>query len=453
MSISLGGLASGIDVNSLIDGLMSVARLPVDQLTKKKSQVDAATQTISSLSSKLSTLKAAALALTTSTGFASYTAASSDPAIVASATGSANVGSYAIAVSALAKAQKSRSDVVASATTALGMSGSIAIAVGSSASVTVNVASGDTLADIATKISASGARVSASIMNDGTGSRLLVQGLDTGAANAFTMTESGTTLGLGTPSNTYQAAQDASLTVDGMAVTSTTNQLTGVIPGVKLVLANVTSAPATVSVSSDPTALHQKITALVNAYNDFVNSAHNASGFGSTKASNSVLAADSAVRAALHRVGGLFSSPVPGTTGLYTTLASVGITGKRDGTLSFDATKLDAALAADPATVQKLFVTDTTTGATGVMKSIMDAVDALVTGDTAPLQARLDSLSKQSKTLDDQATKMQARLDDYQAQLQKQFLAMDQAVSKYQAMSKALTASLGTSSSSSGSGS
>ena len=96
MAFSLGGLASGIDTGSLIDGLMSVARLPSDQLAKRKSQIDSASQTISAFSSKLSALKTAALALSTNVGFASAAATSSDGAIVATTTGSASVASYSV---------------------------------------------------------------------------------------------------------------------------------------------------------------------------------------------------------------------------------------------------------------------------------------------------------------------------------------------------------------------
>ncbi len=109
-TISLGGLASGIDTGSLIDGLMGVARLPVDQLDTNKTKIDSAATTISSLSTKLSTLKNAALALSTSVGFSSFSSSSSDAAVVATTTGAANLGSYNVSVTALAKAQKTRTN-------------------------------------------------------------------------------------------------------------------------------------------------------------------------------------------------------------------------------------------------------------------------------------------------------------------------------------------------------
>ncbi|MBS2020689.1 MAG: flagellar filament capping protein FliD [Deltaproteobacteria bacterium] len=450
MAFSLGGLASGIDTNSLVDGLMNVARQPVDALTKKKAEVDAASQTISSISTKLSALKNAALALSTMVGFSSFTASSSDAAIVASATGAATSASYSVNVTNLARAQKTRSQTFASATTALGTAGSLEIKVGSANAVNVTIGAGDTLADVAAKISSSGARVSASILNTGTTSRLIVQGLETGTDNAFTITETGVSLGLSASGAKYEDALDATLTVDNMLITSKTNQITGVIAGVKLALTKTTTSPATIQVSSDPATLKTKITTFVNAYNDFVNTGHSAAGFGGTKAVNPTLAADSAVRTALNRVGFLMASAVPNTSGPYRTFASIGITGRRDGTLAFDAAKLETALAADPSSVRRLFVTDTATGATGLMSTVMSTVDGLITGESAPIQARMSALGARSKRLADAATKMETRLNDYETQLKKQFANMDTLVGKYQSMQSAVTSisNLGTNNSS-----
>lgn len=439
MSFSFGGLASGIDTQALVDGLVGVAKVPLQQLTTRKAQIDAASQTISGFSSKLSALKSAALALSTPVGFASFSATASDAAIVATASGSANVGSYAIEVSALARAQKSRSDVVAASTTALGQSGTLSIAVAGGDPVQVEIAATDTLLDVADKITASGARVTASVMNTGSGYRLLVQGLDSGAENAFTISEVGVTLGLSNPANVYEAAQDAALTVDGMAVTSKTNQFTGVLPGITLALTKTTTSPVTVQVAADRSALEKKITAFVNAYNDFVNTGHNAAGFGATKATNPILAADRTIRGALRRMGGLLGDAVPGASGRYTTLASVGVKASRDGTLSFDATAFGEAMNADPAGVRRLFVTDATTGATGLMKTIMSTVDGLVTGAGSLVQSRLDALSAQSKRLGETKIKMESRIEQYEMQLKKQFIAMDQVVGRYQSLGGAVS--------------
>lgn len=450
MSFSLGGLASGIDTNALVDGLMAVAKQPSNQLAARKTQVDAASTTISTFSSKLAMLKTAALALTTNVGFASTVATSSDPSIVATTTGSTATGSYAVTVEQLARAQKTRTTTSASSsTTALGMSGSLDLQIGSDPASLKNVSilATDSLADIASKISSSGARLSASVMNDGTGYRLIVQGLDTGAGNAFTIGENGTTLGFGAPGDpaagaTYETAADAQFTVDGMLSTSGTNQVTGVVGGLKLAFTKLTTGPTIVQVSTDSTSLRQKVTTLINSYNDVINYGHQQAGFGGSKATNPFLSADSAIRGALHKMGALLSSPIAGTTGAYTTMRSLGLKTSQEGTLTMDYTKLDAALAADPDSVRRLFVTDTVTGATGLMDALMKGVDSLVVGKGGAVAARISALQAQSKRIDDAKTKMDLRLDDYQAQLKKQFSAMDAAVGKYKAMQASLDSTI-----------
>lgn len=434
MTFSLGGIGSGIDTNALVEGLMSAARLPLQQVTARRRNIDAASTTISSFSSRLAAVKSAALALSTATGFAAMTASSSDAAVVATVTGSANRASYGVQVDALARPQKSRSDVFQEGTTALGQSGTLSLKLGDGTPKDITVTSTDSLLDIANKISGSGLRVSASIMNTGTGFRLLVQGQDSGVDNAFTMTESGTTLGLDQTGATYETAQDATIFVDGMRVTSKTNQITGVIPGVTLALTKTTTAAATVGVVGDPSQLKAKINAFVSAFNTIVTTGHAATGFGTEKPENPVLAGDRSIRESLSRLGRLLGDAVPGSSGRYTTLASVGLTLKRDGTMTFDGAKMDSALAADPAGVAKLFVTDSVTGADGVMKRVMTAIDGLVLGKSSPIQARIDALSSQSAALQRTRDRMQDRLDMQEAQLKKQFIVMDQAVSKYNAM-------------------
>jgi flagellar hook-associated protein 2 len=236
MTIRLTGLSGGFDASGVIEQLVSIARQPIVEAEQKKLLVDQATSTVNAFSSRLSSFRSAALALSDTSGYASYGAASSDPAVVASASGGAQAGSYAIAVTQLASAQKLRSSTFASSSTALGLAGQLTVQVGSQTAVNVNVTATDTLSDVATKLAASGARITASVLFDGTSYRLSLQGADSGAANAFTVSQSGLDLGLANPANVYQTAKDAMLTVDGMAITRSTNSISGVIPGVTMAL-------------------------------------------------------------------------------------------------------------------------------------------------------------------------------------------------------------------------
>ncbi|MEI8257470.1 MAG: flagellar filament capping protein FliD, partial [Deltaproteobacteria bacterium] len=369
-NITFPGLASGLDVTAIVDGLVNFESQPITKLQTKQSQIQSASQTISTFATKLATLQTAARALATPGGFGAFAATSSDSAIVATATGAASPGAFSVSVTALAQEQRTYSGTQASATAALGWSGTLQIGAAGGTPASIAVTADDTLSSIATKIGSSGQRVSASVLYDGTNYRLQLRGLDTGAASALSISESGFSSGLADPANTAQNAQDAVLTVDGLSIHRSTNQVTGVVPGVTLALTRLTTTPATVQVNSDSTALQQKLATFVNAYNDIVSSGHTAAGFGGQKAANPTLAGDRAIRSTLDSLSGVLSSAIAGTGGRYTTLYSVGVGRNGDGTLKLDSTKLSAALQADSTGVARLFVTDPAIGATGVMQDI-----------------------------------------------------------------------------------
>ncbi|HZU81970.1 MAG TPA: flagellar filament capping protein FliD [Polyangiaceae bacterium] len=441
----------GFDTSSLVTSLVGIAQVPYNQLAAQQQNINSAQATISTFSSTLSALKSAAVALSDPTGFVSTTATSSDSSsVVATANGLAAPGQWSVSVSGLAQDQRSLSNGVASTTTALGLYGTLNIA---GAQHSVELSPTDTLSDVAGKISdelaASGLRMQASIVNDGSGYHILVSGLDTGTASAFSLDESGlqSTGSYSLGFKNIQDAQDASLTVGGIPVTSPTNQVTGAIPGVTLALTQKTSN-VTVSIAGDPSAVQQKIQTFITAYNAVVNGGHTISGFGTQKASNLLLQGDHAVRSSLDQLGAVMAQTVPNTSGAYTTLASVGIALNDDGTLALDSTKLAAALTADPTSVERLFVTDASNNSKGVMGTIGSIVDQLTSNAGNPVQAELDSFSSRSAQLTKEMAAMQQRITDYQTQLQKQFTQMNSTLAQYKQIASSLN-----SSSNSGSGS
>jgi len=439
-AISFGGLSSGIDTESIISAIMSAESIPLSRLQSKKSNFDSAVLTVNSLSAKVSTLKSAAQALSTASGFSSYKASSSDTGIVATVTGAASSGVYDFTVQKLAKEQRTYSNAQTSSTNPLGTAGDISIQVGSGAPTLVNVLATDSLTDIAAKINQSGQRVGASVLFDGTTYKLQVRGLDTGAANAITFGETGTSLGLATPANTIQAAQDSQMTIDGNVITRATNQVNGVIPGVTLALTKTTTTPATVKIESDSDTLKTKLQGFVSAYNDIVSATQSAAGWGNFKASNSVLAGDSTLRGMLDQMAKAIGAVVPGTSGKYTTLPSIGLGSTKDGKLALDETKLKAALEADPTTLQKLFVNDAVLGSTGAMTGIMALADKLVSGTGAPLRSKAESYSQQSKKMSEDGDAIQRRLDLMETQMRNRFTQLEMLMSRYKSQGGALGA-------------
>lgn len=438
MAITISGLGSGLDTNALIDNLMAVQRQPLTALQGRQTAVNQATSLVSSFSSKLSALATAARGLDSTSEFNATAATSSDTAsVTASTVGGAVVGGYDIQVTRLAREQRTQSSTFASNTTALGLSGAINLTVGSGSPVTVNVTNTDTLSDIASKISSTGARVNASVIYDGSTWRMQVRGLDTGAANAITITEDPALqagLGLSSPANTYQTAQDAQFTVDNVTMTRATNQVSDAAPGLSFNLLRTTTSAVRVTVANDPAALKTKVQAFITAYNDVVNAGHSATGYGSQRASNAELAGDRTLRGALSRLSTPMASAVPGASGRYTTLGSAGISLQNDGTLKLNETTFNAALAADPVGVSRLFVTDTQIGATGVMGTINTAVTDLTSAVNAPLRTRQEALSSKARRLGTDITRMQDRLNQYGEVLRNQFAGMEGQVGRYKAL-------------------
>jgi flagellar hook-associated protein 2 len=438
MPIQFGGLASGLDVESIINSLSSIEQKPIQDLGSSKSLVDQAVSTLGTFTSKLSALRSAAQALKDPKQFASFTATSTETsAVTASIFGAAASGSYDVSVTALAREQKTFTDPQSSSTSALGYAGSLTMTI-NGVVTNVTVKATDSLADLAANINGSGARANAAVIYDGTNYRLQVRGLDTGATNAITFAENGFSLGLNASGNQYQTAQDAAFKVDGVSITRATNSVVGVIPGVTLALTNLTNS-AKVNVAADPTALQSKVNAFVSAYNAVVQLGQQTAGYGTQKAQNTELAGDASIRTVLGRLSGLLSAPINGTSGLYSTLGAVGVASTKDGVLQLNGGKLSTALSADPTAVAKVFVTDASQGATGVMDSFITAINSMIDSPSSVVAARISGLQTKSRGITKRVDEMQARLDTYTTRLRAQFTAMDQTVSAYKAQGNAIT--------------
>lgn len=445
--LTFGGLASGLDTNSIIDALVQAERVPITQAKQRQTSINSALTTINAVSTKLGALKNAAQALSTSLGFSSYKSTSSDAAVVSTVSGVASPGSFDLTVNQLAKEQRTYSNAFGSSSADLGFSGSLSVQVGTGTAANITVDSTDSLTDIAAKINGSGIRANASVLFDGTNYKLQVRGLDTGSANGITFGESGVPLGLSTPANTVQSAQNARVTVDGNVIERPSNQFVGVIPGVSLALTKPTSTPVTVQVASDPEALSTKIKAFVTAYNDVVATSQNASGFGATKPGNTLLAGDATLRAVVDKLAGSVGNNVAGTTGIYKTLGSIGLSSDKEGRLKLDESKLASVMNSDPNSVMKLFVEDAQLGSTGAMKGVMTMVDQLAQNSNSLLKTKVESLGKQVKNIDDDVAGMERRIDLMTDQLRQRFTQLEMIMTKYQSQGSALAGLPSTSSS------
>lgn len=425
--ITFSGLASGLDTGAIVDQLVGLARAPVNRLQTKRSTLDGKTKKLASLSSKLGDLSKAAKALsTTQTAAPTKASGSDDSVFLTRGTGGASPGRFSIKVTALATADRYYANSVAARDQGgLFGSGTLSLQVGSGTAVDVAVEATDTLDTLASKINASGAGVSASVLNTGSGYRLQIAGSQTGAASALTITETGTTLGFA--SNHVVTAGDAQLEIDGFQVTRPTNTIEGAIGGVTLDLKGLspTGTTQSVEVTRDQASLTDKLKTLVSSWNSvssFIDSESAAPASG-TKNPDS-LSGDASVRTIQQRLRSIVTNPVTGASGRYTTLASLGISVQRTGQLVLDDTKLAAAIAADPDAVTRVL-----SGDTGAMQLLGTAIDAWTDPSNGLIDARTDAIRGQQRQIDDQIDAMTRRLDAYETQLRAQFTALESTMS------------------------
>jgi flagellar hook-associated protein 2 len=422
-TITFGGVGSGIDTESIISGLLGASQTPLNRVKSQGSQVSSAISSMSDIGSLLSKLKDAVSSLDTVQEVGSFKAASDNKAVVATAAGGAQPGSFKIEVSKLASAYKAYSNTlgVTQANQALGQNGTLGLSVGGK-NVNLSISATDTLDQVMSKINTSGLRVSASGFFDGGQFRLQLRGLDTGTENDVAVTENGTTFGFA--SNVKSNGQNAEFTVDGFAVSSKTNQVQGVLTGVTLALAEVTTTPATVTVESDKEGFATKLKTLVDSYNGVINKIHTEAGFGTIKAANSELSGDSALRSVTSRLSQALTQTVG--TGRFQTLRSIGIELNNNGTLKLNNTALEKALAEDPEAVTRVLAGNDS-GVGGVMDSIVSLTTDMLSSK-GTITTKKDGLAARQKSLTDRADLEQRRLDRMEEALRKQFTEMDSLV-------------------------
>lgn len=373
MAISAPGIGSNIDVNSIVTQLMSIERQPLDALNQRKTIFSSELSAFGKISSDLSGLQSAASALKSADGFKVFSATAADPTYVtATADSTASAGSHSITVTQLAQAQKLFSTTFGdTSTTAVG-TGSLTFSNGASSfSVTLD-STNNTLDGIANAVNSASSNfgVSASIVNDGTGNRLLLSPNNTGTAYAITVsvTDSGdgnNTDNAGLSRLSYvggaqnltqtQIAKSAILTVDGLTgITKASNTISDVIQGVTLNLQKE-GVSTTLGVAVDTEAITAKVNTFVTAYNRLAGDVKDLHKKGGT------LEADNTVLAIQSQLTSVFNTQSTLTGNAFSYLAQTGLSLQSDGTLSLDSAKFSSALSSNLNDVVTLF-TDPTQG-------------------------------------------------------------------------------------------
>jgi flagellar hook-associated protein 2 len=442
-TITAGGIATGLDVNSIISQLMALERRPLDALEAKQKAVEAQISAFGTLKSALSTFSSAMAALTDAGKFQPYAGSSSnETAVGVTLRDGAGPGTFATNITQLASNHKLASGPYA-AGVAVG-TGTLGFSVGTETfSITID-ATNNTLAGIRDAISgASGnSKVSASIINGADGARLILTSRESGAAGAIQVAVTGdgdgndadvaglsalAFVGGGTQNlSQVTAAQDAALTIDGFAVTSASNDVTTAVDGVTFNL----KAPgaSTVTINRDDTAITTAAQDFAKAYNDLRDA------IAKLRAGN--LANDSTLRSIESNLSSVLQTEA-NVGGTFSFLTEIGVSRDRFGKMQVDTARLSDALGTDPAEVIALF-TDATEGVPARLESLAETL----TRSGGVIAGREDGLNSRVRSLEDQQLRMERRLEGIERSLRAQFTALDALVSQLQGTGAFLTQQL-----------
>lgn len=455
-TISFGGLGNGMDFGQVIDQLVKVAHTPVDRLNAKKDDLNSKSTDYATLSTKLVALQSAADKLRLLTNFdRSSVSVSDSTALTATGASTAVQGSYTVQVTQLAQSHQitnKAAKAVASTTTDIvgGASGTFTFRVGSGSNQTVSLGATATIDDLKTAINDLGAGVTASVVNAGSEAspayRLVLTAVNTGASGGVTIVADDTNLdflnGSGTGGiDTLQAAQDAVIVVgdpnlNPLTVQRSSNTITDAIAGVTLTLAKTTgSSTVAVNVSRDVTAVQTNIKDLATAYNEVVKFINERNTYDVTAKKGGIFFNEPTVRTVLGQLRTALSSVVPGLS-TYASVGEIGFKTERDGTVTVDEAKLNAALSSNYAAVKNLFVNQT--GSAGVAQLLNVSVDSLDDIESGALTLRKKGLTGQISDLTDEVARKEDVLAQYEERLRRQYAALDALLGQVQSQMKFL---------------
>ncbi|HID82252.1 MAG TPA: flagellar cap protein [Chromatiales bacterium] len=418
--ITSAGVGSGIDIESIISQLMVLERQPLNNIRRKQADLDVQVSAFGSLKSAISELETAAKKLGDNSEFGRYVATSSnEDAFTATTTTGTAAELHSINVISLAEAHRLSSGQYASAADPVG-TGTYSFSSGSdSFDITID-ATNDSLTGLRDAINdATGnSSISASIINVDGGSRLVLTAKNSGTANSITAPALFTEIA---------AAKDASLEIDGFAVTSSTNSVSGVVPGVTLELKAI--GTGNLSTARDTESVKEKLEEFATSYNK-LHSTISSLREGSLKGESLLLNIESGLRQQ-------FFAPIDVGNGETVSVFDLGFTFDKEGTLSLSESKMTAAMDSDLEKFISAF-SDTTNG---FSKQIEDSLKKYTTAGGL-IGDRTDGLDSRKRTFDDQLERMEYRLEQTEVRYRKQFTAMDALVAQLQATSSFMTQQL-----------
>ncbi|WP_423601171.1 flagellar filament capping protein FliD [Roseateles sp. MS654] len=454
-SITSAGIGSGLDVESIVTKLVSLEKAPINDLQSRTDTIKTQISEYGKIKSAFSAMRDAAAKLANPTTWAALTATSSDTTMATVIAGSGSgAGSYALDVANLASAQSLSSKAFANNATV--GSGSMTIELGQwsadnstftskngATPVSISISSTDTLASIRDKINSSGAGVLASVVTDANGSRLVIRSRDTGEANGFRITTADDD-GNGSDANGLSAlaydptasvasmtqntaARNANLTINGLAISSASNNIEGAVDGLTVNL--LKTGQSTVTVGQDKDSVKKAINDFVTSYNSLMTLMRNDTKYDEANKTAGALQGDSTAVGLQSQLRNITAS---GSTlgGKFGRLSDLGLDIGSAGTITVNDTKLTSALGS-MSDLKNLFMgVDTANpnnnGIATRWRAFADQVtgfDGSITTRTTGLQSRVTANNKRMDELNDRAA-------SYEKRVRAQYTALDTQMAK-----------------------
>jgi flagellar hook-associated protein 2 len=431
-SMSIDGLASGLNTTDLVSQLMQVEAIPQNQLKNRLSTTNQAITALQSINTKVASLAASAKALTEPKAWQTVRATSADSSIALTAAAGAGAANLSVSVTKLASAHSlafpplpgTPSDPTAQPPVlGLSRSGTDPKTGAAYPALEIKPASWDPKV-VAAAINSADAGVTASAVQVSDGNfRLVVTAKATGALNQFELT------GLGTASTLKQGA-DAEISLGGdLTLTSSSNTFAEVLPGVSLTVSKQVENVA-VAVQPDSAGITSTVNSMVSTLNTVLSDIKFQTVVPATGSTlGGALAGNSTLR-------GLTQSLLSSSSGVVDgkTVASSGIEITREGTVKFDQEKFSKLLASDPEQAQKIVA--------GLAANVSRVADAASNSSGGSITGLITNRQSQAKDFTSQIEGWDRRLELKESTLKAQFSALELALSKMQSQSSWLAGQL-----------
>lgn len=465
MSFSIGGLASGLDTNTIIQQLMQIERQPFVRLEASKKNINSHQSTFRSLNTKLRALQDVAFDLSLASSFRGVTSTSSDETVArVTSTSSASTGEFDLVVKQLAKAHVVRSNVSVKGTDPADdfINKSFTISDGN-LELEIRIDQADSieqaLEQIKANINNSALAINASVIETTGGKKEIVftakqlgedhkikfeageQGSDLLSALGITLTDDGDV----SKENTAQSAQNAMIELNGISIERSSNTLTNVIEGVTINLLKESdegesNARSKIQVKTDTEQVIEKVEEFVNAYNEVITMVR-----GNLK-KDSKLQGNATLRNLDTQLFNWTNSKVGADADAFNFLFELGITidkgitvgSEMTGKMSIDTKLLTEKLEEDADAFMKFF-----RGENGFAKMIDQNLRAWTSSANGILTKAIQSFDSEISFIDDRIEQMSQRLEIKEQSLRKQFVAMEVSLAQSQAQQMWLSSQLG----------